>query len=94
MARRAAAARTVAPPPDGVKVVYRPEIQNLPLYAARRRKMSRAWSVVSQRRLRAFIRIRIFSGLAGFSGFHFAHLALFAITGNPAKTNMDYAGIP
>ena len=27
--------------------------------------------------------------MAGFSGFHFAHLALFAITGNPAKTNTD-----
>ena len=30
-----------------------------------------------------------FSGLAGFSGFHFARLAVFAITGNPAKTNAD-----
>ena len=30
-----------------------------------------------------------FSGLAGFSGFHFAQRAVFAITGNPAKTNAD-----
>ena len=30
-----------------------------------------------------------FSGLAGFSGFHFARLAFFAITGNPANTNTN-----
>ena len=30
-----------------------------------------------------------FSGLAGFSGFHFSQLTLFAKTGNPAKTNRD-----
>ena len=30
-----------------------------------------------------------FTGLAGFSGFHFARLALFAITVNPPKTNTD-----
>ena len=28
-----------------------------------------------------------FTGLAGFSGFQFARIALFAITGNPAETN-------
>ena len=30
-----------------------------------------------------------FTGLAGFSGFQFALLALFAITANHAKTNMN-----
>ena len=30
-----------------------------------------------------------FTGLAGFSGFRFVHLALFAIAVNPAKTNRD-----
>ena len=30
-----------------------------------------------------------FSGLAGFSGFRFAQPALFAVTGNPDKTNVD-----
>ena len=30
-----------------------------------------------------------FSGLAGFSGFRFAQLAFFTITGNLAKTNAN-----
>ena len=30
-----------------------------------------------------------FAGFAGFSGFHFARLAVFAITGNPVKTNTN-----
>ena len=30
-----------------------------------------------------------FSGLVGFSGFHFVRLAVFAIAGDSAKTNMD-----
>ena len=37
--------------------------------SAPRRKMSRAWSVVSQRRLRAFIRIRIFRDWRDFQDF-------------------------
>ena len=39
--------------------------------------------------MRVFVKIRIFTGLAGFSGFRFVQLALFTITENPAKTNMD-----
>ena len=38
---------------------------------------------------RAYLSESGFSELAGFSGFHFAQLAVFAITGNPAKTNVD-----
>ena len=30
-----------------------------------------------------------FTGLAGFTGFRFARLALFAVTGDFAKTNSD-----
>ena len=30
-----------------------------------------------------------FTGLAGFSGFHSAQVEIFAINGNPAKTNLE-----
>ena len=38
--------------------------------------------------LRGFVRIRI-RGIIGFSGFHFARLALFAIIELPANPNVD-----
>ena len=51
-----------------------------PLWEGARARASRAG------RSRAYLSE---AGLAGFSGFRFAQIAILAITGNPVKTNMD-----
>ena len=72
-----------------------PGTQNLPLKAHKREKGSADCDsyLVSSVRARFANRASLsesgFTGLAVFSGFRFARLAIFAITENPAKTNAD-----
>ena len=72
-----------------------PGTQNLPLKAHKREKGSADCdSYLVSSGPDSVCQPRVFSesgftGLAGFSGFRFAQIAIFAITENPAKTNTN-----